>query len=423
MVHGSDFTYSATPDRLIEGVVKDAKTGRPLAGLEIQSDRFAGGSFGGIRDLTAWTDADGRFRLAGMPKGKGNRIKVVPTAEQPYFTQEAPVPDPAGLEPVAVEIVLHEGIWIEGKLTDQRTGKPIPETRVYYFPFRSNGSAQAIPGFGGSVGREAEGRFTTKADGSFRLVGLPGRAIVGALVDDAEAYMQGAGSESIAGMNKNGRFETYSNPINPGRLWPTVMKEIDPPADARSAHVDLQATAGASVRVRVVGPDGRPSPAVASRGRTSRGTNDRGFLESSDTLVSQLRPDEVRKVMFLQLDRKLGKTVRVKEGDDAKGPVVVALEPLATIAGRVVDADGAASPGASIMTLLFPPEDYPLQLGEVSSDANGRFAVTNVPIGGEYGVYVRGAPSVKSNPYAKAEKVVVKPGETTDVGELRLGGN
>ena len=50
-------------------------------------------------------------------------------------------------------------------------------------------------------------------------------------------------------------------------------------------------------------------------------------------------PDEERIVLLRHEGRKLGKVVRIKQGDDAKGPVVVKLAPLATITGRVVDAD------------------------------------------------------------------------------------
>jgi 5-hydroxyisourate hydrolase-like protein (transthyretin family) len=420
--HGADFTWTVMPSRLIEGIVKDAKTGRPLEGVAVESERFAGAIHLGVRDLKTQTDADGRFRLAGMPRAKGNMVRVVSRSDQPYFATVVEAPNPADLEPARNEISLQEGIWIEGKLTDQASGKPIPRARLYYFPYLSNSFAVSIPGFARDFLNANDRSPTTGDDGSFRLVGLPGRGIVGALAHHDDPYRLGAGSESIAGMDEKGHFPTFYGSGQPGKYWPTVMKEIDAPADAGAFHVDLEATAGASVRLRVVGPDGNPLAKVKSEGRTVRGGPDPGTLDAADAVVSKLGPDEERLVFFRQLDAKVGKAVRVRPGDDADGPVVVALEPLATITGRIVDEDGAAVPAASVSTYVFPLEDDPLHLAEVSSDADGRFVVTDVPIGAEYSVNVRGGPTVKSNPYARAEKVVVKPGETADVGELRFGG-
>ena len=39
------------------------------------------------------------------------------------------------------------------------------------------------------------------------------------------------------------------------------MKEINPPADAKIVHVDLQVRSGASVRFRIVDAEGKPVPA------------------------------------------------------------------------------------------------------------------------------------------------------------------
>ena len=212
------FTYTAAPCRPIEGIVKDSKTEEPLPGVEVRSTSFAGSHWIGTMALRVKTDAQGKFRLLGMPKGK-NRLLAVPNDEQPYFLHRIDVPDPPGAGPVSVEVGLNRGIWIEGKLTEEGTGKPVAEARLFYAPFLDNTFAQAVPEFGKDQnvdGTEYQDRYLSKADGSFRLVGLPGRAIVGALAVSKE-YMVGAGSESIKGLGKNGYFETYWNPVPWGR--------------------------------------------------------------------------------------------------------------------------------------------------------------------------------------------------------------
>ena len=53
---------------------------------------------------------NGRYRLEGMPKGKGNEIVVVPV-DLPYFTSEYEVPNPSGMEPIQLDVELNRGIW------------------------------------------------------------------------------------------------------------------------------------------------------------------------------------------------------------------------------------------------------------------------------------------------------------------------
>src|SRR4029077_19889131 len=122
-----------------------------------------------------------RFRLIGMPKGAENQLRFVPNEQQPYFERDVEVPDPAGLGPVPMEIELHRGNWITGKVTDRATGAPVPTVRMLYFPFLTNEFAQKTPEFGVNAFVEGDARrmrFQSKADGTYRIVGLPGPAIV-----------------------------------------------------------------------------------------------------------------------------------------------------------------------------------------------------------------------------------------------------
>jgi hypothetical protein len=137
-----------------------------------------------------------------MHKGLGNKLLIVPNDDQPYFMQDVAVPDPPGIGAIPIEINLHKGIWIEGKLTDKETGAPVAGAFLRYLPFLDNKSVQATPEFRGGVyklGFGNQDRYQSKADGSYRLVGLPGRAIVGAVVYRGKPYRSGAGAESIKG--------------------------------------------------------------------------------------------------------------------------------------------------------------------------------------------------------------------------------
>jgi hypothetical protein len=282
---------------------------------------------------------------------------------------------------------------------------------LHYLPFLSNTFAQAVSGFGRGFGRESGDRFTTKVDGSFRLLGLPGRAIVGAFIP-GNTYMHGSGSEAIAWMNPREQFETIYNPTRPGKQWPTVMEEINPPADAKNVHVNLQAKAGVSIRYRLVNADGKPVP-----------DSDSGSPAASESVISQLRPDEELTLLFRRPTLKLGKVIRVRPKDHADDPVIVKLEPLATIVGRVAGADGAPVSGATIKTRTQPVGELRPHLDDVASDEDGRFTLRDVPIGCGYQITVYALRSNGSIRLTSVENVFVKPGETTDVGEVRFGKN
>jgi RNA polymerase sigma factor (sigma-70 family) len=423
-VYGADFTLTASPCRVVDGVVRDAETKQPMPNVGIWSNTFAGSDFIGTKDLKTTTDEQGRFRLVGLPKGRGNAIIVVPNDDQPYFMQVFTVPDAPGITPVFVEIALHKGIFIEGKVTDEVNGQPIPKAWMEYFPFLENKYAQATPGFekDGHVpaASSVQDRYQTKSDGTYRLVGLPGRAIIGVVVYSEKPYLQGAGSELIQGMDKHGKFPTYRNPVGPSKLFPASMKEINPPEGTQVVRLDLELFSGAKVRVRVVDPQGRPVTGVEAAGRSGREGHDREPQRAAEFDVVTLAPLEDRMVLVRHKEQKLGRVIHVHEGDDKKGPVVVTVEPLATLTGRILDPDGNSVSGAWIRTDPLPGGDFSLSLSRVASDEDGKFVVPDVPIGCKYTLVVESGIAPKGRRVAFIENASVRPGETTDVGDIRF---
>jgi hypothetical protein len=127
----------------------------------------------------------------------------------------------------------------------------------------------------------------------------------------------------------------------------------------------------------------------------------------------------VRMVLLRHEGRKLGKVIQVRKGDDGDGPVVVKLEPTAELTGRVTDADGEPVSGASVQALLLPSGDFSLRLPEATTDPGGRFRVPDVPTGCNYRLLAETGLAAKRRQYAFREgEIAVKPGETTDVGDI-----
>jgi protocatechuate 3,4-dioxygenase beta subunit len=415
-------TLSAAPGRVVEGVVRDAKDKKAMMDVEVWSESFAGARMRGMTTLKTRTDAEGRFRLVGFPKGPGNKLLIVPNDDQPYFMQETGIADPPGLGTIPVEVGLHKGLWIEGKLTDKETGKPVAGAWLHYLPFLENKFPRTIPEFhpGGYVdGGAYQRRYMSKADGTFRLVGLPGRAIVGAVVYTGKPYRRGAGSESIKGMNQHGHFVTWSNPVTASRYFPDSMKEINPAEGTETVHLDLTLDPGAKVHLRVVDQQGKPVTEVKTGGRRERGRHDIEAQAQAEFDVVTLGPGEDRMVSLVHEGRKLGRVIHVKEGDDKNGPMPVTLEPSATFTGRIVDDDGNPVSGATIEPLPKPSGDFSLRLPQVASGKDGRFTVPDVPTGCEYSLlFENHAPAMRRRFVVK--DAAVQPGETTDVGAIRL---
>ncbi len=180
-VFGCEFTYHAAPTQPIMGTVRDAVTGKPLANVGVAA-AFPPPGWTMNELLRTETDADGHYRLVGLTKADRDsprdrfRLNIVSNIEQPYFLRKVEVPFTAGLSPVTVDVALHRGVWIEGRVSDKVTGEPVP-SHVSYRPLLSNPFARKFPEFGADG--EIEGDYmqyvyVTEEDGTFRVPGLPG---------------------------------------------------------------------------------------------------------------------------------------------------------------------------------------------------------------------------------------------------------
>jgi RNA polymerase sigma factor (sigma-70 family) len=424
-VYGPDLTFIAAPGRLVEGLVRDAKTNQLMAGVGIQSESFAGAQSAGITDLKTTTDAQGRFRLIGFPKGSGNKLLIVPNDDQPYFMQEVSVPNPPGIAPVQVVINLNKGIWIQGKVIEHETGTPVPGSWLHYIPFLENAFAQARPEFKkerGVDGTSYQERYQTKEDGTYRLVGLPGRAIVGVVARSQKPYLRGAGFDSIFGVDHKGIPPTYFNPVYISRFFPNSMKEISPSDGAEFVHLDLELYPGTKVRLRIVDPEGKPVAGVTAAGRIGRGQYDREPIKGAELDVVTLAPGEDRMVLVRHVEQKLGKVVQVREGQDKDGPVTVTLEPLARIRGTVVDANGKPVSGAIVRSDPWPHTSggFNLSLGQIASGHAGEFVMPDVPAGCDYNLAFQQSSTVEAANQTIFREAKVRPGESTDMGVVRF---
>ena len=183
---GADFSLAASPARPIVGVVRDQDTGRPVAGAVVQSQAFAGSPFQAITTLSTRTDAEGRYRIDGMPIGRGNMLLVRAPVDQPYLPAVAEIDTSEGDGPAMLDLKVRRGLWAEGQVTDVDTHRPMAAD-VDYFCFRSNPNVENTPGF--DFARPI--LYQTDAAGRFRVPVLPGRGVLAVRLHGQEQHFLG----------------------------------------------------------------------------------------------------------------------------------------------------------------------------------------------------------------------------------------
>jgi hypothetical protein len=244
-VYGATFEHVAGPTRAIEGVVRDRETGRPLADILVYGQQSAPRQASTVRTMT---DAQGRYRLVGLPLGREGKLVAVPACDlsagrnwfgidprlpadrcPPYFGAAVPVGNSPGKEPVHLDIALNRGVRVTGRIIDKDTGKPV-RGRVGYFAFDDNPHRKDDPD---PVGRG--NIYFTDADGIFRLVIHPGPGVLAAYVFGP--YVRAAGVEAI----KDRRADWLAH-IGRGIRFPTqfhALRWIEPTPDVSSVAQDL----------------------------------------------------------------------------------------------------------------------------------------------------------------------------------------
>ncbi len=124
----SNFSIVAGPSSPIVGLVRDAATKEPLAGVTVKSQARHGERINGWGQdfVRAVTDAQGHYRLEGMPLGSDNRIAAIAPDDKPYFSTSKKAATQADGPPLEVNFDMPRGVWIEGRITDRRTAPAFP---------------------------------------------------------------------------------------------------------------------------------------------------------------------------------------------------------------------------------------------------------------------------------------------------------
>jgi hypothetical protein len=413
VLHGNPCELTAQPAVAVTGVVRDATTKRPLAGVRVRT-------YYSLIERETVTDERGRYRLAGLQREtkEGSQVAIqVMSDASPYVPAIFSIPRGVAGPEYTQDVELHGGVWITGKVTDAATGKPVP-AEIDYSPFKSNKAAEGIAILDAGWAQSSQFAYT-QPDGSYKLVGLPGRGVVGVRAFDS-GYRWGAGFDQIKERNKRGQLDVKLVFLQADNYH--AAQEVNVPNEAGGAKgVDFQLDAGKRIHVVCVDADGKAiAVAVQVRGLWG-GMTDRGRMSEEKTGefdVIGLTAGEKRVIYVTTVDHKLGRATVVKAEDAPDGRLTLKLPPVATVTGRLVDAEGKPVEGGRLRVDAMTWEPGAAHLMEVESQrsrADGKYTLkiavgVNYLIGGSHDPY-------GGNYERWILPTSLEPGTTTEMGD------
>jgi 5-hydroxyisourate hydrolase-like protein (transthyretin family) len=425
VLFGPEPTFVTEPGVTVTGTIKDAATGRPVAGCRVAAH------FGYGDGAAALTDAAGRYTLANLPKEKaGYGIVVLPPKTSRYLNRWGRAADGAGFGPIRLDLELVEGAVVTGRVIDPRTGKGVP-AGIRFAPMPGNPHFGAKPGFDNYRSDRTE--ESTDAEGRFRLLTIPGKALVLAQAHGGEKFhgqylnpfRRAEPADADRTLYRYNAEDDQWTVATAGGLEildaANAVQLIDVKAEGETT-VDLRVDRGATATVLVQDGDGRPLAGAWVAGLTDSWPITYRLPGPSETVYA-LNPRKPRTLLLYHPERHLGGTVTVR-GDEAE-PVAVKLGPMGQITGRLRAADGAPLAGLDVAVAPAGPVARELYRfatpggKAVRTDRDGRFTLAGVVPGMEFFLSARlGEEYYGGNP--QIGRLAVQAGATRDLGDRTM---
>ncbi len=406
-IDGPRFEMAVSPGRRIEGLLRDAHTGRPVAGARVNN--------GHGQILT--TDAHGRFEFEGLPR-TGIVELAFSVPGQPYVDRFVPVQGAEGLRAQRMDFILRRGVWVEGRVVNRAIGRPVPAILSYY-PLSDNPHFRDYPGalfLKNSIPHLP--LFPTDANGRFRAAVPPGGGLL--TVKSLEPGYRGAPPYDS---KATGPIVSQLD-INSDLTTHHAYVPIDVSADKGLIVPDIALDSSRTQHLRVTDAEGRPVKETwmyCLQGGHSQGSP----LAGDEFIFHHDNPGKALTVMIVHQGRSLGGAVNLK--GDEPDPMRIVLQPTGTVTGRLLDEDGKprANAGLSVnYSVLFRGEPILCSLPEpLSTGPDGRFRIEHLVPGVGYAVVVKKNEKDSSDqpewPLHK-DRWTVKPGEVQDWGDVRV---
>jgi hypothetical protein len=345
----NNFTLVLEPPREFEGIVTDAKTGRPVAGTELVLESWRNcGQFWNRQVARATSDAQGHYRFLVPATGREHHFRVYPPLGY------APLGAHLYLEKKFVELfgngrVFHNDIpltpghVVRGRVIDADSRAPLPDAAVFY---RSGKIVRNDYGFSEPV--------RTNDRGEFKITAVEGPGLI-TVETRSPDYIRAKLPPELAGEYLE--FDAHA------------FAAIDAPAQGEIPSLELTVRRGVDLIVQPVGPDGQPVPVVQFAFREADVPPARGMRW--DIMTTPLRlhgcgPGKTYRLVIGTRDCVLG-AVADLVCDPASGPVKVVLQPTGGLRGRLVYADG--TPASDVHAFLRFRDDAPPDISGAAAKA------------------------------------------------------
>jgi protocatechuate 3,4-dioxygenase beta subunit len=428
LLYGPDTDIVAESEKLIRGVVKDSETGKGRPGVLVQLTRREGGAL--LRVMPqARTDAQGRYEMHGAHKSLSYMLEVSGDATEGYFPAQVWANDSAGYDPITADITVKKGVIVTGKMIDGSTGKPVPG-HVMLAVLQDNPFVKDYPAFGGSAWFPMK---RTGADGSFRVVAIPGPVLLMGRPDDYTAsskYKLQAPDPKYPQYfdNRFGGFPAYLGPgggISP--VQGNWCKVLQIKAGTKTVEQDIVQELAAALPIRLQDTEGIPLTNVWVTGsRFAEWVPHPVKCEKSECMAYQLEPGKPRLMIFYHEKRKLAGTLTLK--GDEKSPVVAKLGPSGAVKGRLLDADGKPLAGVAVgvhyrQRVAEEVHNVVHHARPIVTDANGDFTVDElIPEQKLELSFQFGKRKFERTPKLANPAIEVKSGEVRDLGAIMVVG-
>jgi len=411
--------------KVIEGTVTDAETGKPMAGVVIAS----GSGYNSM--LSATSGKDGKYRLTGLEKNREYLLHAnVRAKESAYLSWAARIKDTEGFAPIQHDIEMTKGIVVTGRLIDRQTGKAVSGS-VRFAPLPDNkyfGTKTAYSGY-------SVERFSHPAESKFRVVTIPGTAVLLGQAEDSSELIGGKpvnpymtavpDPEHPNYFTKNGDGGFVFNAAGPSLEFLTdACKVVDLKPDVPEVTIDLYFERGKTAALKVEDANGNPVADVTVAGLAA--FSPATFHLPRDTAtVYALDPARPRTLFLVHPEKKLAAWVRVR--GDEKGPVVAKMVPAGSVTGKLMDTDGRPVVGVAV-NLQFPSGPGSSLYREIKqgrplgeTDKEGAFRIDGVIPGVKFSLSL-----TKGQQYYLGEPKIgqkqVESGKTLELGTLTVKG-
>ncbi len=421
-LYSPSLTFVAEAGKTVEGVVKDAASGKSLPGCSV----FVNTGFGD--GITVMSELNGRYRIDGLPKKpEGYSVGVAPPKDSTYLQRRSGTADTDGYAPVKLDIELVKGVVVTGRVVDRQTGKGV-QAGIRFAPLPDNRFFASKPGFDNYLSDHT--MTGTDKDGYFRLVTIPGQALVTAQVHDGEKFYGDFVSPYRLAVPDPDQKELFKYDSDDDDWSITTaggvellraehaVKVIDI-KDIGETAVNLFADRGVTAILTVQDAEGNPLTGAWVAGLAAYGPITFKLPEATTTVFA-LNHEKPRTLTVYHPERSLAGTVTIR--GDEKEPVVVKLGTVGKVIGRLVEVDGSPLAGAQVSISPRSPTCGELYrkaspVGTpVLTDKDGRFTLSGVIPGISFSLRTRrGQDQFRGNPRIGWRQL--KSGESLDLGD------